>query len=229
MNELTKIGGVLAMDSREIAKLLGARHSDVFESIATQLPKAGYTAIPYTYDHPQNGQKYQYFMLPYRETMILVSGYSIELRARIVDRWIELEKASAPAIPKTYAEALQLAADQAKEIEQKTQALALAAPKIEAHDALMRSDRTMSITDCAKHFKLHPKLDVFPYLRFRGYLTIAGLPSQSAIDAGYLSLREVKAQGGKVYPQTVVEAGQLDTWRTRVVPQIEAWIRIGRR
>lgn len=101
--------------------------------------------------------------------------------------------------------------------------LALAAPKVESFDALMRSERTMSITDAAKHFGLHSKREVFTYLRAHGYLTLLNLPTQSAIDAGYLALRETKAQNGNVYPQAVVLASQLETWRTRVIPQIEAW------
>jgi len=50
-----------------------------------------------TYINEQNGQEYPCYKLPYRETMILVSGYSVELRAKVIDRWLELEKAAMPA------------------------------------------------------------------------------------------------------------------------------------
>jgi len=223
MNDLIKIDGVLAMDSREIAELLYTAHSSIIRSIENELPKVGCQLKADTYQNAQNGQTYRFYHVPYRETMILVSGYSVELRARIIDRWIELERGATPAIPKTYAEALQLAADQAKEIEAKTAALAIAAPKVESFEALMRSERTMSITDAAKHFDLHPKTEVFPYLRDRDYLTRADLPTQSAIEAGYLALRETKCPDGTVRKQAVVLASQLETWRLRVVPQIKAW------
>jgi len=223
MGDLLKVNGVKTMDSRDLAELLNARHAEVFESISTQLPRVGYTAIPYTYTHPQNGQKYQAYRLPYRETIIIASGYSVELRARVIDRWLELERAAAPAIPKTFSEALQLAADQAKEIEAKTAALAIAAPKVESFDHLMRSEHTMSITQAAKHFGLHPKAEVFPYLRDRGYLTARDLPTQAALDSGYLALRESECSDGEVRPQAVVLTSQLETWRKRVIPQIEAW------
>ena len=102
--------------------------------------------------------------------------------------------------------------------------LAIAAHKIESFDALMRSENTMSITDAAKHFNLHPRKEVFPYLFARGYLTRNGLPTQDAIDADYLSLREAKCEDGEARKQAVVETRQLETWRTRVVPQIKAWV-----
>jgi len=109
-------------------------------------------------------------------------------------------------------------------VEEQRAALALAAPKVESFNALMRSEQTMSITDAAKHFGLHPKGEVFPYLRERKYLTDRDLPTQAAIDAGYLALREVERRGdGKIIPQACVLASQLETWMTRVVPQIAAW------
>ncbi len=101
--------------------------------------------------------------------------------------------------------------------------LVLAAPKLESFNALMRSERTMSITDTAKHFGLHPKAEVFPYLRDRGYLTSRDLPTQSALDAGYLSLRKAHCLDGSIREQAVVLDYQLEIWRTRVVPQIAHW------
>ncbi|WPB58728.1 Rha family transcriptional regulator [Xylophilus sp. GOD-11R] len=63
------------------------------------------------------GRMLPMFNLPKRETLILVSGYSVTMRAKIIDRWQELEAATVPAIPKTYSGMLRLAAEQAEQIE----------------------------------------------------------------------------------------------------------------
>ena len=70
-----------------------------------------------------------------------------------------------------------------------------AAPKIESYEALQRSNLNMSITDAAKHFGLHPKTEVFPYLRACGYLTKKDLPTQYAIDTDILALKESNCDG----------------------------------
>jgi len=127
--------------------------------------------------------------------------------------FIDVENASRAKIPATFAEALRLAADQAEQIERDR-------PKIESFEALQRSEKTMSITDAAKHFGLHPINDVFPYLRSHGFLTLKNLPTQLAIDLGILALVEnVVKETGMTYKQAVVRSNQLEKWRTSIVPR----------
>jgi phage regulator Rha-like protein len=105
------------MSSREIAELTGKRHDHVMRDIESQLtelldaegvPKFGETSnkkgllnFEDTYRNDQNGQEYRQYRLPKRECLIVVSGYSVELRARIIDRWIELESQAALPPPAT--------------------------------------------------------------------------------------------------------------------------------
>ncbi|WP_186393278.1 MULTISPECIES: Rha family transcriptional regulator [unclassified Pannonibacter] len=115
MNQITNITAAaaaateaLTMSSREIAKLTGKRHDHVMRDIAAMLTElhgaGGLPRFGDTYRNKQNGQTYPCFKLPKRETLILISGYSTRIRARIIDRWIELEaeaqkKAAPPSIP----------------------------------------------------------------------------------------------------------------------------------
>ncbi len=71
----------ITMDSREIAVLTGKRHSTVLYDIEVQLGKlGGEQEFRSTYLDASNRMS-KCYLLPYRETMILVSGYSVELRA----------------------------------------------------------------------------------------------------------------------------------------------------
>ena len=94
MNQLIA-SSQLTMSSREIAELTGKRHDHVMRDIQTMLIELhGENGIPKfrdTYVNQQNGQPYPCFNLPKRESLILVAGYSVVLRAKIIDRWEELE------------------------------------------------------------------------------------------------------------------------------------------
>jgi phage regulator Rha-like protein len=91
--DLMKIDGVITMDSREIAELTMKDHSHICRDIRVMLEGLGVGESKYgsSYLSEQN-KPISCYLLPYRETMILVSGYSVPLRAKVIDRWIDLEK-----------------------------------------------------------------------------------------------------------------------------------------
>jgi phage regulator Rha-like protein len=81
--------------------------------IRVMLDSLGIQSAQFCADYKDaRGRKQPCFNLPKRETLILVSGYNIQMRARIIDRWQELEAQVAQPyqIPKSFAEALALAA-----------------------------------------------------------------------------------------------------------------------
>ncbi len=99
--QLATIPQNLTMTSREIAELTGKEHRNVMADIRKMLTELhgedGMLKFQHTQINPQNGQSYPIFNLPKRETLILVSGYNVGMRAKIIDRWQELE--AQPAKP----------------------------------------------------------------------------------------------------------------------------------
>lgn len=145
------------MSSREIAELIGSSHDNVLKTIRALVAKGVVSSNDTPYIHPQNGQVYREFLLSQRDTLVVVSGYSVELRARIIDRWQELEaQAGQFQIPATYAEALQAAADQAKDNQTLRLVILDQAPKVAAINRLAAAGGAICITDAAKHLQLKP-------------------------------------------------------------------------
>lgn len=86
------VEGKQVMDSRDIATLTKKQHSHVMRDIRDMQEKLKDASIFGGIYLDKYGKERPLFKLPYRETMILLSGYSVELRARVIDRWIQLEK-----------------------------------------------------------------------------------------------------------------------------------------
>lgn len=85
------------MSSREIAELTGKEHKHVLVDIRKMLDELGLHSAEFSAQYRDaTGRTLPQFNLPRRETLILVSGYIVALRARVVDRW---EPYGAPRVP----------------------------------------------------------------------------------------------------------------------------------
>ncbi len=85
-------GESLTMSSREIAELTGKRHDHVMRDIEEVLSQAEID-FPKFGDVVRNkqNQSVKVYNLPKRECDLVVSGYSVKYRLKIIDRWHELE------------------------------------------------------------------------------------------------------------------------------------------
>lgn len=100
MNEIINItqGHALTMSSLEIAGLASKRHKNVLADIRKMVDELGLNWAEFSAEYKDaTGRTLVCARLPKRETLILVSGYSVQMRARIIDRWQELENVIAEA------------------------------------------------------------------------------------------------------------------------------------
>lgn len=108
--QLATMSTVQTMTSREIADLTGKQHDNVRRDIKNMGEELSLNfeekVLPSSGGRPSVA-----YVLNKEETLILVSGYSIKMRAAIIKRWQELEDNQPKVLPGNFAQALRLAAD----------------------------------------------------------------------------------------------------------------------
>src|SRR5690625_68591 len=142
------------MTSLEIAGLVESRHDSVRRTIE-RLANQAVISLPPLVEVKVQRERREETVSAYRfsdeqgkrDSIVVVAQLSPEFTARLVDRWQELEKEKAHSIPETLSEALLLAAEQAKQLEQ-------AAPKIAHYDAVVERDGLLSATQVGQKLKL---------------------------------------------------------------------------
>ena len=173
------------MTSLEVAEVTGKQHAHVMRDIRNLLSqgasKSNFGLGSYT---DANGQERPLFNLSPKGCLILASGYDVVLREKV---------------PQTFSEALQLAADQAKQIEeqqkvieQKDEKITKLQPKADFADAAFITDDKVDIGMAAKILKLgFGRNTLFQKLRQVGvFFSNRNEPKQRFVNAGYFEMKE---------------------------------------
>lgn len=225
MNELIN-SSIIKMTSIEIAELVGSRPDNVKISIE-RLAESGVIQLPalqvfekinnlglrrsveaYVFEGEQGK----------RDSIIVVAQLSPEFTARLVDRWRELEGATAK-IPQTFSEALRLAADLEDQKAELEKQLALAAPKVEFADRVGEASGIL-IGNFAKVVGIGPN-KLFAWMRDHKILIASGsrrnVPMQEYMDRGYFTVKEtaVNTNHGIQISFTTKITGRGQQWLTR--------------
>jgi anti-repressor protein len=182
------------MTSREIADICEARHNDVIATIerliSEEVLRLGRnTARPYA---PEGGGRpTMVYDLTKRDCLIVVSGYSAALRARIIDRWLELEEQAGLALPDftNPAAAARAWADEVEARQALEVKVAADAPKVAFAEAVRAIDGACHIEKIAKTLGIG-RNKFFRRLRADGILLENNLPYQKYIDREYFTVVE---------------------------------------
>jgi phage regulator Rha-like protein len=207
--QLATIENQTTMSSREIAELTEKRHDHVLADTRKMLEELGLRSTDFSVDLPDSyGRLQPAFNLPKRECLILVSGYSMELRARIIDRWQELEaQAVKPmsVLPQTYIEALeqlliakraeQLAIETKAEIGHRREATAMNT----ASQAVKKATKLEIELDKAKEYATVKRMEMqyhgqkFNWRLLKETSQLLEIPSVTVFDANYGTVRAYHA------------------------------------
>ena len=130
----------------KVPKVLGEEHALKFKDMLSVTVGNGATRQSPIYRFPK------------REACLMAMSYSYELQAKVFDRMTMLE-AQAEALgrfnlPKTYSEAMRLAADEMEKREELQGQLAIAAPKAEICDRIADAEGSISIREAANTLRV---------------------------------------------------------------------------
>lgn len=218
-NIISSNSGSLTMSSLEIAGLCNKRHDHVMRDIRVMLVELhGSEGLPKfgaSYLNEQNKEQ-PCFKLPKRESLVLVAGYNVRMRAAIIDRWQELEEqANAPVLSPANLSRLQLI-ELAMQAEQERLVLEEKVAKIQPMaDALIRiayTDGGRCLTDSAKVLQMKPREFTAKLAQIGWIYKRAGVTNwvgyQDKVNSGYLEhkLTTVERADGseKSYAQCLV-------------------------
>lgn len=172
----------LRMSSLEIAERTGKDHRHVLADIRKMLADLDIRCAEFSAQYTdKTGRSLPCFALPQRECLILASGYDVKLRARIIDRWTELErgqKSFNPADPNHVLALISHYAEESKraqeQIAARDRALEEAGPAIRFSADVAAAANGVKLETAARSFR--PGRNTFYNLLRRDGILLQGKP-----------------------------------------------------
>jgi len=190
------------MSSREIAEVTGKQHAHVMRDLRSTLDsiaesKNGLGVYEANY-LDSNGQQRPMYLLDKKATLLIVSGYDVNLRLAIINRWEELETQNAAKLPSTYIEALEslILAEKQKE------ALLLESQEKQARiEKLIHNSKLYTVTELAKEVGLRSAQELNKILsekKIQYKVNETYVLSAKYASLGYTSIKQDILENGKV-------------------------------
>lgn len=188
-----------AMSSKEIADITEKKHFHIMRDIRNIISQLSdnecQSNFGLTYYEDSQGKEREMYFLSKKGCLCLASGYDAGLRMKIINRWEELElkeRNNVFSVPTSFSEALQLAADQARKIEEQQKVIDYQEPLAVLGDAVMEYDNDITIRELSKILCQNGvdtgEIRLREQFKVEKYLNQDGLPSQRSIENGWLAI-----------------------------------------
>jgi len=205
MENLIKSNPVISMSTKEIAELTGKRHDNVMADCRKMFSELNLNAPDFsgTQKYGNNNIR-EVYNLDRRLTNILITGYSIKLRAAVIDRLNELEKQVANPVL-TIDMLIDAYQEQKKLIESQ-------APAVEFVKQISTTKDSVKVGDFAKILYSKENLVIgqnrlFQWFYDNKYLQDSSTPYQKFIDMGIFEVVSGTVQNsttGRIWKQVKI-------------------------
>ena len=213
---------VKTMTSLEVAEVTGKAHSNVMRDIRNileQLEDRGAFKFELTSYVDKSNRESPCYQLTQKDCLLLASGYDANLRAKIINRWEELEtekrNGGIPRLPQTYLEALEalVVSEREKErlrleSEEQRRLISVLQSKADFADSFLRQPGDITIDDLAavlqqKGYRSKGSNTLRQWMRQKGYLIKRGArknkPTQKSMDKKLMRLVYESSANGTVF------------------------------
>jgi len=226
MSELIPTDTNQRMSSLDIAELTGKKHNKVMRDIRSLIDQGAINESSFGLVEYKDakGESRPMYLLDFKATMTLITGYDAVRRSKVIDRWADLESGAATPVPaglpnfNNPIESARAWAD-VKEGEQAAlKQIEADRPKVEFYEAVEATEQTVEFSLFAKAVSrsggfIIGRNRLYGLLREKNILMDGykskNMPYQRYVDQGWFEVTErnyenTKSNGPRVYFMTLI-------------------------